>query len=136
MGGYFPRPNHAGGEVKVKLYWSNYVIKRDLKSATSVDTSKIPKKIDLANLNSESDKLDVDELEKVPLVLTSLKSKVEKLDVDKLLAVPVDLSKLSDVVKNDVVKKTEYGELVKKVNATQNTDISNLVKKNSLCHKN
>ena len=112
------------------------MIKRDLKSATSVDTSKIPKKIDLANLNSEIDKLDVDELEKVPLVLTSLKSKVEKLDVDKLLAVPVDLSKLSDVVKNDVVKKTEYGELVKKVNAIQNTDISNLVKKNSLCHKN
>ena len=29
----------------------------------------------------------------------------------------VDLSKLSDVVKNDVVKKTEYGKLVAKVNS-------------------
>ena len=38
MSGYFPRPNLAGGKVKVKLYLSNYVIKRDLKSTTSVDT--------------------------------------------------------------------------------------------------
>ena len=37
-----------------------------------------------------------------------MKSKVGKLDVDKLIPVPADLSKLSDVVKNDVVKKTEY----------------------------
>ena len=34
------------------------------------------------------------------------KTKVDKLDIDKLVPVPVDLSKLSDVVKNDVVKKT------------------------------
>ena len=32
------------------------------------------------------------------------------------MPVPVDLSKLSDVVKNDVVKKTEYDKLVGKVN--------------------
>ena len=31
--------------------------------------------------------------------------------------VPVDLSKLSDVVKNDVVKKTVYDKLVAKVNS-------------------
>ena len=30
---------------------------------------------------------------------------------------PVDLSKLSDVVKNDVVKKTEYDKLASKVNS-------------------
>ena len=30
---------------------------------------------------------------------------------------PVDLSKLSDVVKNDVVKKTVYDKLVAKVNS-------------------
>ena len=29
---------------------------------------------------------------------------------------PVDLSKLSDVIKNDIVKKTVYDELVAKVN--------------------
>ena len=42
-----------------------------------------------------------------------MKSKVDKLDVDKLVLVPVNLSKLSDVVKNDLVNKTEYNELVK-----------------------
>ena len=47
--------------------------------------------------------------------LASLKSKVDKLDIDKLVPVPVDLSKLSDVVKNDVVKKTDYYKLVAKV---------------------
>ena len=56
-----------------------------------------------------------------------MKSKIDKLDVDRLVPVPVDLSKLSDVVKNDVIKKTEYNELVKKVNST--TDTSNLVQK-------
>ena len=30
---------------------------------------------------------------------------------------PVDLSKLSDVVKNDVAKKTEYDKLASKVNS-------------------
>ena len=58
-----------------------------------------------------------------------MKTKVDKLDVDKLVTVPVDLSKLIDVVKNDVVKKTEYDELRKKVNAIQSTDTSGLVKK-------
>ena len=36
--------------------------------------------------------------------------------IDKVVPVPLDLSKLSDVVKNDVVKKTEYDKLVAKVN--------------------
>ena len=49
--------------------------------------------------------------------LADLKTEVDKLDIDKLVAVPVDLSKLSDLVKNDVVKKTGYDKLVAKVNA-------------------
>ena len=40
--------------------------------------------------------------------LVSLKSEVDKLDIDKLTPVPNDLAKLNNVVKNDVVKKTEY----------------------------
>ena len=40
--------------------------------------------------------------------------------------VPVDLIKLSGVVKNDVVKKTEYGKLVSKVD---NIDTSGFVLK-------
>ena len=43
-----------------------------------------------------------------------MKSQVDELGVDKLVSAPLDLSKLSDVVKNEVVKKTEYNELVKK----------------------
>ena len=42
---------------------------------------------------------------------------VDKLDIDKLVPLPVVLSKLSDVVKNDVVKKTAYDKLVAKVNS-------------------
>ena len=56
----------------------------------------------LANLKSNIDKLDIDELKNVP---SHLKSKIDKLDVDKLLPVTIDLSKLSDVVGNDVLKK-------------------------------
>ena len=33
------------------------------------------------------------------------------------MPIPVDLSKLSDVVKNDVVKKTVYDKFVAKVNS-------------------
>ena len=38
------------------------------------------------------------------------------------MSVPVDLSKLNDVVKNDVVKKTEFDKLVTKVNNIDNTN--------------
>ena len=43
-------------------------------------------------------------------ILASLKAEVDKLDIDKLKPVPNDLAKLSNVVKNDVVKKTEYNK--------------------------
>ena len=55
------------------------------------------KKVDLASLKSNADKLDLDKLKYVPTNLSNLKSKVDKLDIDKLVPVPVDLSKLSDV---------------------------------------
>ena len=47
--------------------------------------------------------------------IASLKTEVDKLDIDKLTPVPNDLAKLSNVVKNDVVKKTECNKLVTKV---------------------
>ena len=59
--------------------------------------------------------------------LASLKSDFDRLDIDKLETTPVDLSKLTNVVKYEVVKKTIYDELIKKVNAI---DTSKLVKKN------
>ena len=42
------------------------------------------------------------------------------------MSVPVDLSNISDVVKNDVVKKTEYDMLVAKID---NIDTSGFVLK-------
>ena len=69
--------------------------KTDLKNVTHVDTSSFALKTNLA----------------------SLKTEVDKLDIDKLVPVPVDLSKLSDVVKNDVVKKTVYDKSAAKVNS-------------------
>ena len=58
--------------------------------------------------------------------LASLKTVVDKLDIDKLVPVSVDFSKLTDVVKNDLAKKTVYDKLVAKVS---NIDTSDLVLK-------
>ena len=76
----------------------------DLKNVTHVDTSSFAMKTNLV----------------------SLKIEIDKLDIDKLGPVPVDLTKLSDVVKNNVVKKTMYDKLVAKVN---NIDTSDFVMK-------
>ena len=69
--------------MKIELNVSNYATKSDLKNATSVDTSKFAKKVDLASLKSFIDKLDIDKLKNVPTSLSNLKSKLDKLDVDK-----------------------------------------------------
>ena len=47
-----------------------------------------------------------------------------------------DLSKLFNVVKTDVIKKTVLDELVKQVNAIQNIDSSDLVKRAGYITKN
>ena len=105
MNQYFPKPYEPlGGDINVTADLSNYATKDDIKNITHVDTSSFALKTNLANLKTE----------------------VDKLDIDKLATVPVDLSKLSNVVKNDVVKKTVYDKLVAKVD---NIDTSGLVKK-------
>ena len=96
-----------GGNINIKVDLSNYATKTDLKNVTHVDTSSFALKITLA----------------------SLKTEVDKLDIDKLAPVPVDLSKLSDVVKNDVVKKTVYNKLAAKVN---NIDPNDFVLKTNM----
>ena len=80
-----------------------------------VHTSKFPKNVDLANLKSNVDKLDIDKLKNLPAGLRSLKRKIDKLDIEKLETTPFDLSKLSDVVKNDVVKKDVYNAKIKNI---------------------
>ena len=58
--------------------------------------------------------------------MAALKSEVDKIDTDKLKTVPNDLPKLSNVVKNDVVKKTDYNMLKSKVDGI---DVSKYVGK-------
>ena len=105
MSQYFPKPYEPfGGNINVRVDLSNQALKNDIKNITHVDTSSFALKTNLANLKKE----------------------VDKLDVDKLKPIPTDLSKLSDVVKDDVVKKTDYNKLIAKVD---NNDTSGLVKK-------
>ena len=126
----FSEPKSSGGRVKVELDLSNYATKADLRNTTGVDTSKFVKKVDLASLTSNVDKLDIDKLKNVPTNL-NLKSIVDRLDVDKLVPVPVDLSKISDVVKNYVVKKDVYNAPIKNIE-DKIPDITNLVTNTTL----
>ena len=90
MSKYFPEPKYAEGRVEVELDLSNSATKANLKNATGVDTSKFAKRVDLASLKSNVDKLDIDILKNVPTYLNNLKSKVDKLDVDNFVPVLVD----------------------------------------------
>ena len=62
MSEYFLKPKSLEANVKVELDLSNFATKTDLKNATKFDTSDFAKKIDLAHLKSDVDKLDIDEL--------------------------------------------------------------------------
>ena len=101
MSQYFPKPYEPfGGDINVTVDLSNYATKTDLKNISHIDVSSYALKSNLA----------------------SLKTEVDKLDINKLTSVPIDLAKLSNVVKNNVVKKTEYDKLVNKVNGIDNTN--------------
>ena len=65
---------------------ANYATKDDVKNITHVNVSSYTGKTNLA----------------------ALKSEVDKIDLDKLKTTHTDLAKLSNVVKNEVVKKTDY----------------------------
>ena len=68
--------------MKVELDLSNYATKTDSKNATGIDTSSFAKKVDLANLKSNVDELDIDKLKNLATNLSNLKSKVHQLDVE------------------------------------------------------
>ena len=86
---YFP-PYGSTNNIKVELDLANYATKDDAKNITHVDVSSYATKTNL----------------------TVLKGEVDKIDTDKLKTVPADLAKLTNVVKNDVVKKTDYNTKV------------------------
>ena len=84
MSEYFPKSlKRFRGNINVKVDLSNYATKVDLNNIIRDDTSSFAQKTNLANLKTE----------------------VDKLDIDNLVTLPVDLSKLSNVVKNEVLKK-------------------------------
>ena len=87
---YYPPYKSSSNDVKVELDLTNYATKTDFKNITHVDVSSCASKTNLA----------------------ALKTEVDKIDVDKLKTTPTDLAKLSNVVKNDVVKKTDYNAKV------------------------
>ena len=96
MSQYFPKPYEPfGGDINVKFDLSNYATKTDLKIISHVDVSSFTLKPNLA----------------------SLKTEVDKLDIDKLAPVPNDLAMLSNILKNDIVQKTEYDKLVTKADS-------------------
>ena len=105
MSEYFPKlPKSYRENINIRVDLSNYVTKANIKNITHVDTSDFALKTNLANLKTE----------------------INKLNVGKLKTATVDLSKLSNVVKKEVIKKTEYNKLVNKVN---NIDTSDFVLK-------
>ena len=87
---YYPPYKSSSNNIKVELDLSNYATKKDINDITYVDASGFASMTNLA----------------------ALKTEVDKIDVDKLKTVPVDLAKLSNVVNNDVVKKTDYNTKV------------------------
>ena len=74
---------------------TNYATKTDLKNITHVDVSSFASKTNFA----------------------SLKTEVDEIDVDKLKTTPTDLDRLSNLVKNDLVKKTDYNKKVTSIEA-------------------
>ena len=83
---YYPPYKSSTNNIKVELDLSNYATKDDVKNITHVDVSSYATKTNLA----------------------ALKTEVDKIGLDKLKTVPDDLVKLSNVVKNKVVKKTDF----------------------------
>ena len=86
MSTYYPPYKNSSNNIKVELDLTNYTTKTDLKTITHTDVSSFASKTNLS----------------------ALKTKVDKIDFDKLKTVPDDLAKLSNVVKNEVVKKTDF----------------------------
>ena len=101
---YYPPYKRSSNNIKVELDLSNYATKDDVKNITHVDVSSYATKTNLAALKTEEDKIDV----------------------DKLKTVPDDLAKLSNVVKNEVVKKTDFSAVTYVTRTKFSTDTNAL----------
>ena len=92
---YYPPYKSSSNNIKVEPDLTNYATKTDLKNITHVDVRSFASKTNLA----------------------ALKTEVDKIYADKLKTTPTDLAKLSNVVDNDVVKKTDYNTKVTSIEA-------------------
>ena len=95
MSQYYPPYKSSSNNIKVELDLNNYATKTDLKNIAHVDVSSFASKTNLA----------------------ALKAEVDKIDVYKLKTTLIDLDRLSNLVKNDVVKKTDYNTKVTTIEA-------------------
>ena len=86
MSTHYPPYKSSSNNIKAELDLTNYATKTDLKNITHTDVSSLASKTNIA----------------------AVKTEVDKIDVGKLKTVPDDLAKLSNVVKNEVVKKTDF----------------------------
>ena len=123
MSTYYPPYKSSSNNIKVELDLTNYATKTDLKNITHTDVSSFASKTNLAALKTEVDKIDVDKLKTI--------------------------EQLSNVVKNEVVKKTDFSadnyvtrtkfstdtnaldDKIDKVDK-KNPDVSNLATKSSV----
>ena len=101
---YYPPYKSSSNNIKVELDLSNYATKDDVKNIAHIDVSSSTTKTNLA----------------------ALKTEVDKIDTDKLKTVPGDLAKLSNVVKNEVVKKTDFSADTYVTRTKFNTDTNSL----------
>ena len=104
MSQYFPPYGSSARNVKVQLDLTNIKVDLDLNLAnyaTKDDVTNITH-IDVSSYASKTN-------------LAALKTEVDKIDTDKLKTVPDHLAKLSNIVKNEVVKKTDYNTLKNKL---------------------
>ena len=83
---YYQPYKSSSNNIKVELDLTNYATKTDLKNITHTDVSSFASKTNLS----------------------ALKTEVDKIEVDKLKTVPDGLAKLSNLVKNEVVIKTDF----------------------------
>ena len=92
---YYPPYKSSSNNIKLELHLTNYATKTDLNNITHVDVSSFASKTNLA----------------------ALKTEVDKIDADKLKRAPTDLAKLTNVIENNVVKKTDYNTKVTSIEA-------------------
>ena len=113
MNNYLEADSRDRNKIKVELDLSNYATKSDLKRAQDIDTSECNKKLDLASLKSNFDKLDITKLKRFTTYLRKLSNILENIAFQKQWLKKVNTIGATDVVKLN--KKTEYNTRIEEI---------------------